>query len=479
VIDSLCTKSAVWMAREIRERRLSSREAVDAHIRRIERVNPVINAVTEERFAAARAEADAADARIARGEARPFEGVPCTIKECYGLAGMRMTAGLWARRDHRAPVDGTAVARVRASGAIPLCVSNVSELMMWMETSNKIFGRTNNPYDPSRIVGGSSGGEGALVGAGASPIGLGGDIGGSIRMPAFFNGVFGHKPTGGMVPATGHWPMAENDARRYLTTGPIARRAEDLMPFLRAIAGPDGVDGGCREIALADPGGVDVSQLTVYDVEGNGAIAVSDELKAAQKDAAAHLASRGARVVPFKHAAFKRSFAIWSAMLGHETETSFAGNLGFAGAGAVARELVRFIASPSRSRFTLPALILGLVENAGAALPALERRAIELGRRLKAELEATLGPRAVLLYPPYPTTAPKHHKPLWPPFNWQYTAIWNVMELPVTQVPLGLDREGLPLGVQVVGGPAQDHVTIAVALELERRFGGWVPPPSL
>src|SRR5581483_4778501 len=223
-------------------------------------------------------------------------------------------------------------------------------------------------------------------------------------------------------------------------------------------------DGGCREIPLADPATVDLSQLTVYDVEGSFAIAVADDLKAAQKDAAAHLASLGARVVPFRHAGFKRSIEIWSAMLGHQTETSFAGNLGFASTGAVARELVRFIASPRRSRYTLPALLVGLVEDVGAALPALERRAIEAGHRLKAELHATLGPRAVLLYPPYPTVAPKHHKPLWPPFNWQYTAIWNVMELPVTQVPLGLNAEGLPLGVQVVGGSGQDHVPIAVAL---------------
>src|SRR5919202_3862942 len=104
-----------------------------------------------------------------------------------------------------------------------------------MESSNRVYGRTNNPYDPSRIVGGSSGGEGAVIGAGGAPFGLGSDVGGSIRMPAFFNGIFGHKPTGGLVPNAGQYPVASDAAQKYLTTGPLARRAEDLAPLLRIL----------------------------------------------------------------------------------------------------------------------------------------------------------------------------------------------------------------------------------------------------
>jgi fatty acid amide hydrolase 2 len=387
---------------------------------------------------------------------------------------MRQTSGLYSRRDRVAEKDGTAVFRLRAAGAIPLGVTNVSELMMWMETFNKVYGRTNNPYDPRRTVGGSSGGEGAIIGAGGSPMGLGADIGGSIRMPAFFSGVFGHKPSGGLVPGTGHQPMPENDALRYNSTGPLCRRAEDLLPFLRAVAGPDGEDRGCREMAIGDPETVKLDELTVYDVEDNGVVRVSSELKARQREVAAHLGSLGARVERLTIDGFRRSLEIWSAMMDAAAETRFSELLGDGRPLHPGRELLRFFGG--RSSHTLPALGLALFERLPALMPERARRSVALGRALKLELEARLGPRGVILYPPYPETAPRHYRALVPPFNWQYTAIFNVLEFPVTAAPLGLSARGLPLGVQIASVPGNDHVTIAVALELERRFGGWVPP---
>ena len=218
---------------------MTSRAVVEAHIARIEAVNPTINAVVAKRYDDARAEADAADARMAAA-ARPDEalrcrylGVPCTIKECFALTGMPQSSGLVARKGVVASDDATTVARMRAAGAIPLGVTNVSELCMWYESNNRVYGRTNNPYDPSRIVGGSSGGEGAIIGAGGSPFGLGSDVGGSIRMPAFFNGVFGHKPTGGLVPGSGQYPEAHGEGARIVATGPLARRAADLWPLVK------------------------------------------------------------------------------------------------------------------------------------------------------------------------------------------------------------------------------------------------------
>src|SRR5205823_12937994 len=142
-------------------------------------------AIVHDRYDEARREASAADdtlGRLGPEALGPFSGVPITVKECMGVCGLRKTSGLVARKDFVADVDGTAVARLRAAGAIPLGVTNVPELMMWMETYNKVYGRTNNPYDPTRTVGGSSGGEGAIIGSGASPLGVGADIGGSIRI---------------------------------------------------------------------------------------------------------------------------------------------------------------------------------------------------------------------------------------------------------------------------------------------------------
>lgn len=471
--------SALELARRIRSGDTTSRAAVDAHIEHIQRVDPSLNAIVEERFEIARKEADEADAAIAAGteDLPPLHGVPCTIKESFAVPGFRQTSGLVSRRDFVATEEATAVTRLRRAGAIALGTTNVSELCMWMETSNKLYGRTNNPYDPRHIVGGSSGGEGAIVGSGGSPFGLGADIGGSIRMPAFFNGVFGHKATGGLVPGSGQFPLAENDALRYLCTGPIARRAEDLMPLLKILAGPDGIDTGCYEMAIGDPDEVDVSSLEVVDVRGNGFRRVSDDLQDAQARAAGALQGSGAKVVRTRVDTLKRSLDIWASMMANAAETTFAELMGDGEPIKGGRELLRWAAR--RSQHTLPAIGLALLEHGAGLMPGRTERFVAKGKELQAELEELIGPNGVLLYPSYTSAAPRHHAPLLPPFNWVYTAIFNVAELPVTQVPLGLNEKGLPVGVQVASVRGNDHVTIAVARYLEEVFGGWVPPPRL
>jgi Asp-tRNA(Asn)/Glu-tRNA(Gln) amidotransferase A subunit family amidase len=204
----LTERSASDLARAIRAGEVSSREVVQAHVARLRDVQPRLNAVAAERFEAALAEAEAADNRVAAADEHealpPLLGVPCTIKESIALAGMPNCAGLLSRREHRAVETAPAVRRLLEAGAIPLAVTNTPELCLWIESHNFVYGRTRNAYDPRRVAGGSSGGEGAAVGAGGSPLGLGSDIGGSIRLPAFFNGVFGHKCSAWMVPNTGH-----------------------------------------------------------------------------------------------------------------------------------------------------------------------------------------------------------------------------------------------------------------------------------
>jgi fatty acid amide hydrolase 2 len=464
--------SAARLAELVRSREATSHEITRAHVDRIRAVNPRLNAVVAERFDAALDEAKRADEAVRAGaELGPLHGVPCTIKESFALTGMPNTGGLVARRDLRATEDATAVKRLREAGAIPLGVTNVSELCMWMESHNRVYGRTSNAFDARRIAGGSSGGEGAIVGAGGAPFGLGADIGGSIRMPAFFNGVFGHKPTGGLVPGTGQFPIAENDALRYLTTGPLARRAEDLMPLLRVLAGPDGKDSRCEARPLGRVEDVDVRGLRVLDVADNGRLGVSRDLRAAQKRAVTALAARGARVEEARIDGLRHSVEIWSAMLGSEDTTSFASRL--AHDFHAGRELVRFVRG--RSHHTLPAIVLAAIEGITKASPRQTAKFIAMGHALKRELVDRIGD-GVMLFPPYPTVAPRHHEPLLFPVKWMYTAIFNVLELPVTQVPLGFDRRGLPLGVQVVGAHGRDHATIAVAMELEKRFGGWEMP---
>lgn len=474
----ILTASGVALARAIRERKVTSVDVVQAHVDRARRVNPALNAIVRDRYDAALREAAAADEKTSaehRDDLPELHGVPCTIKEAFAFEGMPNTAGLWARRDVVATKDATVVARMRAAGAIPMGVTNISELCMWFETQNKVWGRTNNAYDAGRTAGGSSGGEGAVVGSGASPIGIGSDVGGSIRMPAFFNGVFGHKATGGIVPSTGSHPPALNDVQRFLTCGPIVRRAEDLMPVLRIVAGPDGVEERCAPCELGDPSAVDIRSLTVFSVE-KGPGSVQRVLIDAQRRAADALAARGAKVERRAIPALGRSLEIWSAMLheGRAGESSFRELMAAGGAFQPWAELARF--PFGRSRYTLPGLLLSVLEEAPARMTSHARRILALGKDLSAELADVLGSRGVMLYPSFPRVAPRHLTPLLAPFQFAYTAIFNVMELPSTQVPLGLDARGLPLGVQVVAPRRQDHLSIAVAMALETVMGGWQSP---
>ncbi len=461
----LLTASACELADRIRKGELSSSDVVNAHISQIERVNPVLNAVVRTRFEDARIEARAADAKLSRKEpVGPFHGVPCTIKECFALTGMPNTSGLLARKGWLATEDAAAVAKLRAAGAIPLGVTNVSELCMWLESNNRVYGRTNNPYDPARIVGGSSGGEGAIIAAGASPFGLGSDVGGSIRMPAFFNGIFGHKPTGGWSDNRGQFPLTVGDGLRYLTTGPLCRRARDLAPLLRVL-GP--------ERPLLAPEEVELKGLEVVSVT-TGLTRVSDDLLAAQAKAERALTERGARVRHAELPLLKRSIEIWTAMLDAVGGPTFSELLG--GGVPISAAFQLLLLALGRSPHTLPALGLALLEKLPRLTPKRNATLRGLGAELKRDLLACIG-EGVMLYPSYSMPAPRHHQPLLPPIHWGYTAIFNVMETPVTQVPLGLNAEGLPLGLQVVGAHHRDHVTLAVGLALEDAMGGWVPAP--
>jgi fatty acid amide hydrolase 2 len=479
LMDDLTLLSATRLAQLIRNQEVTSRLVVDAHISKIQAVNPTINAVVRDRFDDARAEAQAADDLVrtcAADELPVFHGVPCTIKECFAVEGMPQTGGVVARSHVVATKDAITVQRLRDAGAIPLGITNLSEGCMWLESSNKVYGRTNNPYDPTRMVGGSSGGEGAIVGAGASPFGLGSDIGGSIRLPAFFNGVFGHKPSSGLVPSTGQWPIAENEAMRFLCTGPLTRRAEDLWPLLQVLRGPDGVDPVAQTMQLGHPDEVDVSKLNIIYVPDNGT-SITAELSAAHRAAVTALQNMGATVRELRIDRFKKSFDIWSQLLGSAGDTPFRDLIGKDGPVPLGREFLKFMLR--RSNHTLPALGLAFLEGLSFIVPDDPAPMVALANELRAELEQEIGPNGVMLFPTFSRPAPRHNYAMLVPFHAAYTAIFNVLEMPATAVPLGLSAtKGVPLGLQVVGNHGQDHLTIATALALEKALGGWIPPQT-
>jgi fatty acid amide hydrolase 2 len=472
----LLKQSALELAAAIRTRQTTSRAVVDAHIAHAQKVNPLINAIVVDRFAAAQRDADAADARIEAAIAAgtiaalpPLLGVPCTIKENFEYIGTPQASGLVSRRHIINDSNAPTVQALLDAGAIPLGVTNTSELCMWMESYNKVYGCTNNPYDATRIVGGSSGGEGAIVGSGASPFGLGADVGGSIRMPAFFNGTFGHKCSPQLVPNEGQFPAPSGNIDDFLSTGPLCRRAEDLEPLLRILAGD-------RATRLAPVNQVDMAGLRVLSLEPDYLPRASRDMVNARDRAVAALVEAGARHVPVDLPLMKKAFDIWSSMLATAgSEQSFAEMMfGSRNPLVPATELVKL--ALGRSDHTFPLLMLTLFERVPELTPQRARKIAAQGLELKAQLEELLGDDGVLVCSPYTEAAPPHGKPLFPPFNWVRCALFNALSVPATSVPMGLDGEGLPLGVQVVGAQNHDHLTIACALELERRIGGWVAP---
>ncbi len=471
--------SAMEVARWIKARKLSSKDAVSACVKRIEAVNPTLNAVVWKRYDAALEDARRIDAMddAARAEL-PLAGVPFTVKEFFAVEGAPWTGGIKARRNLIADADAPTVARLRKAGAIPLGTTNVPEGGLWFETHNAIYGRTNNPWDLSRTPGGSSGGEGAIIAAGGSVFGLGSDIGGSVRLPAAFCGIASHKATGRLVPNSGQFPAPRSEALAMLLPGPMAKRASDLMPLLEILVGPDAGDPYCVESTLQQPASVDLSKLTVWLARDNGRTPAEAVMKVAVEDSAKRLERAGATIREFDKKKLARGMEIWGATLGELEQDAYEEILASGSDKpriSLTEELALF--AMGRANHTFAALAIG---GAGSLLQKLTgktgKKLYEKGQSLKAEFSELLGPHGVLLMPPFPCPAPKHHAPWRKPFSAAYTALFNVLETPASVVPVGFDRRGLPITVQIIGARHRDHVCLAVAEFLDREFSGWVLP---
>ena len=447
----------------IKRRRLSPVEVVHAHIARIEEVNPRLNAVVVERFDAACDEARSAEEALASGtRPGPLHGVPFTVKEIISVKGMPFTCGSTLRRHRLADADATVVGRLRQAGAILLGLTNLPEMAYWMETANCVYGRTNNPYDLRRTPGGSSGGEAAIVAAGGSAFGVGSDGAGSIRMPALFCGLFGHKPTAGLVPVQGHFPFFDeaDECSGCITIGPLTRRASDLMPLLRVMSGADPHANAAAK--LSDFHGRTV--LVMSDPRLRWTSRASAEMRQVTAEAAVLLEEHGAHVTEWSHPSVEDAFDIWTSTLQEAFGLILEQMIGAGRRMSLAAELLRW--SVGRPRHTLPALLFCLGERLHRLSGRASRNFTETGRRLRDDLEQALG-NGVLIMPPHPRAAPRHGAALLRPLDWVYTCLWNALGLPVTSVPLGRSRLGLPLGIQVIAARGGDDTTIAVANLLE------------
>lgn len=490
-MHELLSLSGVDIAKRIAAKQVSPSEVLEAHISRIEQVNPKLNAMVENDFARARKTAREQTEILMSGSASDlpvFFGVPFTVKEMLSYAGMKRTGGSIHHRDSVMDWDASILERMRKAGAIPMGTTNVPELGFWFETFNPVYGRTNNPYDTGRTCGGSSGGEGSLIGAGASPFGLGSDIGGSIRIPAFFCGVFGHKPSRYWLPLTGHFPYGREefgdlllkDKYPFTSVGPLSRRAADLNPLMQVMAGADAHDRETlKDVSLLkdERGWVGRKVLICPEPAFHGARRADFEMAQVVRNCGKLFEELGANVEELDSRFFVRGTQLWFAALKNsKTKDLYQTLMGPEKSLSIGKELMKL--ALGRADYTLPNLIVSLAEilKVGSKDLTEELAALE---QMKKDLDEKLGSDGILLLPPHSRVAPKHRAVMWSPLDFIYTGLFTTLGHPATSIPTGLNAEGLPLGVQVVARHGMDHLTLACAEFLEITFGGWTPPRSL
>jgi amidase len=451
--DDPCILPVRALAAALRRGELSSEAVTRAFLDRIEAVNPKLNAVVQLRADAALSEARAADL-VPINRRGALHGVPMTVKDSLDTAGIITTGGTKGRASFVPIQDATAVRRVRSAGAIILGKTNTPELTVGGETSNLIYGRTNNPFDLSRTSGGSSGGAAAIVAAGGSPLEIGSDTGGSIRLPAHFCGIAGLKPTAGRVPRTGNILNYEG-APQFLThIGPLARRVDDLALVLHVIAGPDGVDPHVVPLPVGDPAAVQVPGLRVGHFIRLPPLEPSADTAAAVESAVQALRGLGCSA---------REIEIPESRSIHEMYTAI---LFGDGGAAMARTLDRWGSAES----SLRAWIQGMRALSSGEMTALYEQLDRWRSRMLAlvtELDAIVCPV---------TAAPAPVHQTFDRTTAAYAQAFNLTGWPSTVVRAGISDEGLPIGVQVVAHPWREDVSLAVAAEIEKALGPFQAP---
>ena len=461
-MDEIIYASARSLAKALRDGALSSREVVEAHLARIDEINPKLNSVVQVVRERALAEAEEADEAASRGQLKgPLHGLPITIKDSLDTAGVITTGGTQGRARYVPPEDSTVVARLREAGAVLIGKTNTPELTYAGETDNLIYGRTNNPYDPSRTPGGSSGGAGATIAAGGSPLDMGSDSGGSVRLPAHFCGIAGIKPTSGRVPRTGHIiPFGMGAMDSVTQIGPMARFVEDLFEPLRVIAGPDWPDPAMVPMPMGDPDEVDVTTLRIAVHTDNGIMTPTPETVRAVEAAAAALADLGVSVETDVPKALEMSPGLSNKLSAGDGRASVRRLLQAAGTTETHPWLSRRMEEAEPME----------VGDYTALLEQLDRFRSEMLGFMR-DYDAILCPTCA-----YPALEHGGSQQEEMRGGFSYSSVYNQTGWPGVVVRGGTSPEGLPIGVQVVARPWREDVALAVAQQIETVSGGWQRP---
>jgi amidase len=469
----------------LRRRELSSRELLELQLARIAKHGKALNAVVTLDEERARASAAAADDELARGRVRgALHGLPMTIKDTFETAGLRTTAGAPELAKHVPERDADAVARLRAAGAVIFGKTNVPFMAGDWQSWNEIFGTTNNPWNPARVPGGSSGGAAAAVATGETSLELGSDIGGSIRVPSHWSGVFGHKPTWGIVPQRGHIPplpgiISQPDLN---VCGPIARSVEDLQLALDVLAGPGELDAAGWKLELPPPRRTRLGDYRVAACFHDDAFPVDASVRTRLEAAVEELRRAGAKVQTLA----KLPFDLRAARRAYETLLFPLMGMSFPPA---ALEAMRALAASAPAGDDSPMVLNArdMTASHGDWLQANEVR-----ERLRVVMHAQFKEYDVLLLPVNQLPAIPHmHEPPMPLRTLQvngktvpYTDLlsWiclaTMCKLPATVVPVGRTPDGLPVGIQIVASHLEDHTALDFARRLAERTGGFTPPPG-
>ncbi|KAG8196360.1 hypothetical protein JTE90_009578 [Oedothorax gibbosus] len=492
ITDPILLMSATELTERIRKKQLTSVEVVKAYVSRSKAVHPYINAAVDQRYENALRDAKAVDEFLASAQksveeiARdtPLLGVPFTCKESIGVKGMTQTSGLVRARGRVAKEDSPTAALYRKSGAIPLTVTDVPELCMWWESSNHLYGLTKNPYDNTRTVGGSSGGEGAIITSGGALFGIGNDIAGSIRMPSSFCGIYGHKPSRGVINNFGTYPFCHvkfsdepDGSKEFVSTGPMCRYVQDVPLLFKILSDSDPKIQWNKQ--------VDFRKVKLYYIEEFPGIlhAATPDVKNSIKKAVKHFKDEySIEATPLRMDELKMAFHVWEQKLLESSPVAFRDLMADKRPGQEDKTINLWLEFFKNlvgcSDHTMPAIFFGMVDKRDK--DPFYHECLETFKTIQAKFAKIFNDQedAILLVPTHPEPPPHYLMtiPMYP--NIAYTCIFNILGFPSSQIPAGLSR-GAPIGIQAISGQFKDHLTVATAVELDKVFGGWISPCSV